>query len=176
MDCRKGILKHHVRNPICVEIGVWDGCFSQQILNEMEPKRLFLIDPWEYMPVYTDRYYGGLIAKNQEDMDTVFRSVINRFNLCSNVTIIRKMSHNAVNMFEDEYIDWVYIDGNHSYAFVLNDLNMFVTKVKTGGCLVGDDYNYWEVKKAVNKFISSNVLVRQVPIKDSRHFVLEKVR
>jgi len=34
----------------------------------------------------------------------------------------------------------VYIDGNHQYEFVLQDLCTFAPKVKVGGMICGDDY------------------------------------
>jgi cephalosporin hydroxylase len=42
--------------------------------------------------------------------------------------------------FADEYFDWIYIDGNHQYEFVLLDLESYYPKVKAGGSIVGDDY------------------------------------
>jgi len=43
-------------------------------------------------------------------------------------------------VFPEKYFDWVYIDGNHSYENVLEDLRHYLPFVKTGGLLCGDDY------------------------------------
>ena len=49
--------------------------------------------------------------------------------------------------------DFVYIDGNHDYEFVLKDLETWFTKVKPGGIIFGDDYlRPYGVSKAVNEF------------------------
>ena len=43
-------------------------------------------------------------------------------------------------MFEDNSIDFIYIDGNHQYDFVKKDLEDYVPKVKVGGVIAGHDY------------------------------------
>ena len=69
-------------------------------------------------------------------------------------------------LFSTGYFDWVYVDGNHNYEFVLEDLRSFAAKIKVGGHLIGDDY-YWEspeepgcfpVQKAVKEFAAENGL------------------
>ena len=49
-------------------------------------------------------------------------------------------SEQASNLFADNSLDFVYIDGNHKYEYVLQDLNLWYPKVKQGGYLMGDDY------------------------------------
>ena len=58
--------------------------------------------------------------------------------------------------FEDNSIDAIYIDGNHSYEAVIEDIKNWSPKVKQGGLIIGDDYLTFEgVKKAVNDFYSN---------------------
>jgi cephalosporin hydroxylase len=57
-----------------------------------------------------------------------------------NVIVHRLAAAEAAAEFADEYFDWIYIDGNHQYEFVLLDLESYYPKVKAGGFLVGDDY------------------------------------
>ena len=54
------------------------------------------------------------------------------------VIFIRKFSTDAINDIPNE-IDFLYIDGNHRYSYVLKDLIGFYPKVKKNGCIVGDD-------------------------------------
>ena len=61
--------------------------------------------------------------------DATFKALKKRF--ASGVTLIT---------FENESIDWIYIDGNHSYEFVKEDLNNWWPKIKPGGFMCGDDY------------------------------------
>jgi predicted O-methyltransferase YrrM len=74
------------------------------------------------------------------------------------VSIHRACSSAVVQHFEDNYFDWIYIDGNHSYEYVKADLESFLPKIKSGGYLTGDDY-LWApeeqlpVKRAVAEFV-----------------------
>ena len=64
--------------------------------------------------------------------------------------------------FKDNYFDFVYIDGDHSYEFVKKDLEGFLPKIKKGGYLTVDDYAFWKivlgygVKKAVDEFVRNH--------------------
>lgn len=46
----------------------------------------------------------------------------------------------VVKQFKDESLDFVYIDGNHSFQHVVNDLCEWEKKVKVGGIVAGHDY------------------------------------
>ena len=57
-------------------------------------------------------------------------------------------------------LDWIYIDGDHSYEACIKDLNNAKEIVKPGGLIIGDDYGWpdakWQKKgvtKAVNEFL-----------------------
>jgi hypothetical protein len=148
----------------CAEIGVWEGHFSHQILDR-DVSRLHLIDPWEIQPQYERRPYGT--AFPAEEIDGIYESVKNVFTDDPRVIIHREYSGNMV--FQEEYFDWVYIDGNHSYENVLLDLETYWPFVKVGGILCGDDYG-WEDKhtnggvyKAVNEFANK----RGIPFLDA---------
>ena len=147
------------------EVGVWRGEFSREILDLCCPEKLYLIDCWQTQDpeVYNDH-------KNikQQEFDVVCEQVTKEFTRFPGVEVLRKFSHEAAPMFEDEYFDWVYIDGNHSYEAVREDLNLWWPKIKRGGHLSGHDYTDWiriyttvrtvGVRKAVDEFIISNGL------------------
>ena len=50
-------------------------------------------------------------------------------------------------------LDLVYIDANHEYESVLNDMGKWLPKVRTGGILSGDDYSRPQTAKAVVDFL-----------------------
>ena len=146
----------------CVaEVGVWKGGFSAVILREIAPRKLHLIDPWRFYGEYPDRLYGGRIAKNQDDMDEIFRVVQDRFRAHPAVVIHRGTTGTVLPDFDDDYFDWVYVDGNHGYEFVLADLRMCLPKMKHGGIIAGDDYEWgpeedYPVRRAVTEFCREN--------------------
>ena len=54
-----------------------------------------------------------------------------------NVEIIRKTSAEASKDFGDESLDFVYLDGDHSYEAVKADLEALYPKIKAGGYILG---------------------------------------
>lgn len=159
---REYLLSQMPEQGICAEIGVHKGVFSRRILKRTNPKQLHLIDPWAHIGgnTYKDSWYGGLGENGQSIMDGRFSFVKNLFNheiKNGQVVVHRGYSDSIVEKFEDYYFDWIYIDGDHQYAFVKNDLEMYYQKIRNGGILAGDDYGsegWWGngVKRAVDEF------------------------
>lgn len=71
--------------------------------------------------------------------------------------VFMEMSSSNANqkIIEDDF-DFIYIDGDHTYDFVKNDIEIWYPKVKKGGILCGHDYfndSVWSVKKVVDEFV-----------------------
>jgi len=180
MDLKRNFLFDILpKNCVCAEVGVWKGDFSQEILNHLNPQKLYLVDPWLFQPTYVDSWYGGGEAKSQEDMDVICSKVHQRFIRNCEVEISRKSSVEASKMFPDDYFDFVYIDSCHLYEYAIQDLKVWYEKIKNGGFLVGDDYNaptgWWKdgVTKAVNEFVETNKLILSIR---NNQFIIEKGR
>ena len=80
----------------------------------------------------------------------------------------RKLSLDAVNAFLDASLDFVYIDANHEFSVVLQDIRAWFAKVKPDGILAGHDYldgqlpeGNFGVKSAVARFESETGLRAQ---------------
>lgn len=86
------------------------------------------------------------LAKSQADMDAIYESVVRRFAAHSNVTIYRSPSATCLRDLVDGSLDMLYVDGDHSYEHVLMDFALGYHKVRKGGILVGDDWN-WKDKE-----------------------------
>lgn len=147
----------------CAEIGTWRGDFAAVILRERRPRRLFLVDPWEHREEgdYEQASYGGRMEGGQQTLDAMHRSVLERFSTeieAGRVTVLRSRSTDAAATFQQESLDWVYIDGDHSYEGVKADLEAYFPAVKPGGLIAGDDYGHvgsWfedGVTRAVDEF------------------------
>lgn len=126
-----------------IEIGVARGEFTNYILENTSLDKLYLIDPYRNFTI--DEYTDGM---NYYDMEFEYNFCRNRLSKYNDrIEFIRKTSEEAVSQFIDESIDIIYIDGNHSYKYVMQDLELYWPKVKTGGLLIGDDlYEYSENK------------------------------
>lgn len=170
-DERKQLVQHVPKNSVGLEIGVHEGDFSQQLLRAAQPRELHLIDPWLYIPdeVY-ERSWFGTNAGSQAAMDQRYETVQKRFApqiASGQVTIYRALSHDVVNTFDDHFFDWIYIDGDHTYDAVRQDLQDYYPKIKRGGLLMGDDYGipgWWEagVTRAVDEFVAEHQLTLSV--------------
>ena len=78
-------------------------------------------------------------------MEEMYGEVKARFAANPVVKVHRAMSNDALGGFPDGYFDWVYVDGNHNEPFVGQDLDLARRKVRPGGIIAGDDYN-WQVE------------------------------
>ena len=160
---RAWLLDQLARGGVGAEIGVWRGDFSGAILRVTDPSTLHLIDPWSFRddPAYEDAWYGAGHARSQDDMDSIYWSVLERFSneiRSGRVRVHRAMSVEAAAELPDDSLDWVYIDGDHTYQCVLQDLETYSPKVRRGGVIAGDDYGgegWWEdgVSRAVDEWV-----------------------
>lgn len=114
-----------------VEIGVYKGEFSE-ILAQFGGE-LSSVDPWR---LYKD--YGN--SRGQKRLDEQYRQASERLSKYPNIKVIRKTSMEALDDFEDGSLDFVYIDGNHQFAYVAEDIYHWAIKVKKGGIICGHDY------------------------------------
>jgi hypothetical protein len=92
-------------------------------------------------------------------MDGEFKHKLEEFEintrLFNNIKLIKDFSCNVVNDFADESIDFIYIDGNHSFEYVFNEINLYKPKIKKSGIISGHDYNLPEVRDAVHKALGT---------------------
>ncbi len=161
-SARDQLLASLPSDSVGAEIGVWKGRFSLMVTEKLQPKSFHLIDPWAFQPDFSERMYGGRVARNQADMDAIFEGVQQLFDGVGNVHFHRDFSSEAVKAFDDGYFDWVYIDGNHHYDYVMEDLRLYFPKIKPGGYIAGDDYTWapretpgdLQVKRAVADFLT----------------------
>jgi hypothetical protein len=161
---RRRLLSHFRKHGVGAEVGVWKGDFSAQILKQSKPQLLYLIDPWFHRddPAYERAWYGGSVA-GQDEMDAIYRSVLRRFEeqrRRGEVVVLRKSSAEAVASLAGQRLDWVYIDGDHTYEAVKADLEAFRRVVAPGGTIAGDDYGiegWWSngVTRAVDELAAS---------------------
>ncbi len=141
-----GLIKRY-NLKIGVEIGVSTGGHSESILRTTDVEKLYSIDPWIENPVL---HLGG-----RSNYDVLFYRVRSRLaKYGERSVVIRNFSYNVVNQFDDASLDYIFIDGNHHYEAVKQDLEMWYPKLRAGGVMGGDDYaTSWPgVPKAVNEF------------------------
>lgn len=162
---RQFILDVLPKDSIGAEIGVHEGDFSRLLLSNVRPARLHLIDPWEYRnePEYSKSFYGGRLGVDQHAMDeryTKLQKIFRKNIEINQVVVHRQRSSMALDSFPLQYFDWVYIDGDHLYKQVKNDLDEYRIRVKPSGWIAGGGYRtdaWWgdDVVRAVKEFVAT---------------------
>ena len=141
-------------NLIGAEIGVYHGIYALVYLKELDIKKIFLVDSYCTYGGYGKRYPSGVFEDAEKEAHEKLEVYKNK------ITWIKAKSAKAIDMFEDESLDFVYIDANHQYQFVLEDMTLYYPKVKKGGLFSGHDYKPWRrghgVVAAVGKFCKNN--------------------
>jgi len=66
---RMGLFKKMSKNSVCAEIGVYTGENSLNILKNVKPKELILIDPWTYDKEVLKKNFTGEEGNYQQDWD-----------------------------------------------------------------------------------------------------------
>jgi predicted O-methyltransferase YrrM len=124
------------------EIGVYRGDFSAVIARHAS--KLYCVDPY--------RAYSN---HDQIDLDEAYRVAQERL---PSAEFIRLPSVEAVNQFAKESLDFVYIDGNHDWAHISQDIYWWARKVKPGGIVAGHDYflsKFTQVQPVVDSYAAA---------------------
>ena len=140
---RRGVFTHlqdlidewlvNKKDLIGIEIGSYAGESTEMFINSGAFKTLYCIDPWQVGYDPDDETACKKLLKSELAFDIRFK----------NNPVVKKLkmtSSDAVFQFEDNSIDFVYIDGNHQYEFTRVDILNYFPKVKSHGIIAGHDY------------------------------------
>lgn len=145
---------------IC-EVGVFKGEFSREIINILEPLELHLIDIWKW--TYFD--WDSPLVKNKLQKDHFIHWAKSQFaeykgdhpdhlleRFYQEILILKETTKNTkikvyrgdrlamADQIPDQLFDAIYIDADHHYDSVLEDLFYYRKKLKKGGIIIGDDF------------------------------------
>jgi len=112
------------------EIGVAQAKNAVQICSHNPLLKLYCVDPWEKYALNPRAH------SNQEECHQLAIERLAPYN----VELIQAMSMDAVKNFDKHSLDFVYIDGHHSFDYVIQDLVEWSKIVKPGGIVAGHDY------------------------------------
>ena len=163
-DLSNLIKQHNLKTG--VEIGVLYGGNSEWLLNNANLEKLYSIDPYEHS------FYGWKLLADLMFYKT--QKKLKKFNTKNE--LIRKTSLQASKEFLKHSIDFVFIDGDHNYGAVAQDIQIWFEKVKNKGLVIGDDYHQTSpgVIQAVDEFCKlNNYKINQIGV-DGRIWWFQK--
>lgn len=114
-----------------VEVGSFSGV-SSRVLS-LHCGQLDCVDHW---------FGGGVVSQGEDIFDAMLPDY-------PNIVKVKLPSVQAAQQYADHSLDFVYIDADHSYASVVEDINAWKNKVKQGGFIAGHDSYIPEVLQAV---------------------------
>ena len=115
------------------EIGTYRGDYAFTLCRANPQATIYCIDPWQVYPEYKD-------TTDQDEMNGHEQKAHERLKNFNNVVFIKEPSMQAVNRFKDGELDFVYIDANHEWPYVTQDIYHWARKVRLGGIVAGHDY------------------------------------
>ncbi len=117
-----------------VEVGTFSGDYASILLEANPRLHLSCVDPWEAYEAYVERELPVPVAAAYE---LAAKSLARFGDRCA---LVRKQSVDAAKDFVDGSLDFVYIDGNHDYFYVSQDIEAWSAKVRRGGIVSGHDF------------------------------------
>lgn len=140
---------------IGVEVGVKEGNNAAEIIQNLNIKKLFLVDPWKPFDCLSTDTILRQKYLTEKYHKFCYNKVKTRFQYLGNrIEIIREISVEASKRMAGLF-DFVYIDALHSYSSVARDCKAWFSKIKETGFLGGHDYCntvFPGVRKAVDEF------------------------
>ena len=143
------------------EVGVAYGYHADAILAGVSGLRYVGVDP--YLSGYDEvGVFEADVARlfddePQSSMDrlhaVVKRELAGRYG--DRAQVLRSVSTEASRLFVEGCFDAVFVDGDHSFEAVLDDLRVWWPKVRPGGSILGDDYQRDSVAAAWEEFMGA---------------------
>lgn len=120
---RDSLIQKMPRHGRIAEIGVLAGDFSQTLLDGCVPAELHLVDldlrSHQIAGRFSDQVRSGVVVLHEGNSSKILKK------------------------FSDHYFDFIYIDADHSYEGVKQDIEIAKQKIRQGGFLIFNDYTFW---------------------------------
>eukprot|EP00927_Polykrikos_kofoidii_P023627 TRINITY_DN21701_c0_g1_i1.p1 TRINITY_DN21701_c0_g1~~TRINITY_DN21701_c0_g1_i1.p1 ORF type:complete len:318 (-),score=40.37 TRINITY_DN21701_c0_g1_i1:31-984(-) len=149
-NLRRDVLLAHLARALnltgdFVELGVQEGIFAARMLDRLRelsrsPRLYWLVDLWQKSfldddpTVYKRQRHASMQAK------LVRQTTLSVEQHWKKVRLLQLATVQAARLFNDGSVDFVYVDAQHDYCGVLDDLQAWWPKLRVGGVMAGDDY------------------------------------
>jgi hypothetical protein len=140
------------------EVGVYKGALSNMLLSRVPKLHLYMIDRWQS---YSKEEIGAngesnMSLRKQETFNKAAElatEIANKY--IDRAVIISSDSQKASKIFHEKTLDFVFIDADHSYDAVYQDIYSWLWKIKPGGWMCGHDFHRETVYRAVYEWFPS---------------------
>ena len=143
------------KNLIGAEIGVDNGLNALNMLENLDIKKLYLIDPYSFYSEQRNIGQNVTEEQNVECKKNAHDLLDEKYS--DKIVWIEKQSRDAQHDIQ-ERLDFVYVDGNHMPDYVTKDLELYTDIVKKEGLVAGHDFDYPPLIKAVENYATNHNL------------------
>lgn len=127
------------KDLVIAEIGVFRGESTLSLFNYCDIKKIYLIDPFNKEIADS---FNPTDGTNRHINDSLFEETKSKLSkYLDKVVFLKETSDDAFNKINDGELDFLFIDGCHTYECVYKDLVNYYPKVKSGGIISGDDFS-----------------------------------
>jgi len=153
------IIKHLLApGSVGAEIGVYKGGFAEFL--KTRTKLLYLVDPWYRLTPF----WGGERTSGMSSVSALINilSVYREEIESGQIMVVPDFGVSFLKECPRSYFDWIYLDASHKYDDTLAEIEAAARSIKSGGILVGDDYDkdpaskQYGVYRAVGEFLRRN--------------------
>jgi hypothetical protein len=138
-------------HDMSVEVGTWQGNYSRTFLDRWEAGgQHMVVDPWRHFDQYSDS-----VNAPQSEQDSRYHEALEKLRPHGRrVVVARTTSEEAAKLFRDDGghaddahgresggVGFVYLDGDHCYVAVMQDLRAWWPKLRHGGVMAGHDWD-----------------------------------
>lgn len=141
-------LLENKKDLVIAEIGVFEGDSSLSLLEYCDIKKIYLIDPFSKEIADSINFKDGINNKLDINLFNRTKQRLDKFK--DKIIWLQEISDTAHTKIPDDELDFIFIDGAHTYEAVYKDLVNFYSKVKMNGIIAGDDFS--------NKFESFGII------------------
>lgn len=121
------------------EIGVEKGKNAQTMFEIIPNLKLYGVDAYKQHPQASYAYHAALRHWDDQYLQNVKQQCLKRMK-GRDFTLLEGFSEDVVERIKDNSLDFVYIDADHSYDFVMQDIILWGRKIRKGGIISGHDY------------------------------------
>ena len=149
---------------LVVELGTCVGTTSEVFIKNGVQK-VITIDVFEKLDLVEDSKNHEIYVNNWNQFPHTFLSVRGRLKMYPNIEVYQGRSYDLSHLCEDNSVDMIFIDADHSYKGAQKDYDAWFNKIKVGGnFLFHDVISDFGVYKFYNEVLVKDKRIVEVPI------------